>query len=475
MVSSPRFGVLLLLLTSLVAVPARSNPPYIQSVVVREGGGFLMVMGNDPKEPKRDCCRVNRNDVPYNLANVASKTTANGELLEIVRMQNDCMVRVLQTNMDSQGIWKLTNQGGTCRRYNITILPATENFDCPTTPSDACLLIDSVTKEERPCGADVSEWKQYKCQFKVPGSLAYKEVAYPKPARYIRDPTGWVEVKESETYGNYLLECQTNDEVHIKHCTAEHLSSQRLYNIGDGLQHKKYSSFKTEFEDGVCQFEIPKSGEDVDEEDIGKWRMNVTDVGDKDVVCHFLLDTPARKLKRSPEKEQINMMIGTKVNCAENVPYKVTRCYIRTPDLNIERNNAACEFTLNMPGEWICGYNSASWEHADVELKINVVESGAIDGQYNLAERVMSCSHIHGKQLKTCLFISPSMRPFSVPQAKLIQAPRGLCEITIEDEKDFEMGVWKCVIQEKNQDDYYSLDINLMNSIKWDEGEVEVQ
>lgn len=75
-------------------------------------------------------------------------------------MENKCTVHVLQTKMDTQGIWKFMNQWRTCRWYNITVLSATEKFECLTSPSDVCLLTDSVTKEETPCGGDVSDRKQ---------------------------------------------------------------------------------------------------------------------------------------------------------------------------------------------------------------------------------------------------------------------------------------------------------------------------
>lgn len=382
-------------------------------------------------------------------------------MLEIQKIPKECVIRVYGTNRDSTGEWMLKNKDGICRRFNVSVVPATKD-ECPTVDADGCTLTNLVTKERRSCGTDLSDWKgqQYKCQFKVTGSLAYKEQILPKAITALsKDPIEWVEVKESQEYENYIMECKSDNEQPITHCMAKHLKSGRVFNIQDGLQHQVYSAFKTNLRKGVCQFEMPASAVE-NEANVGQWLVTL----DREKkTCRFLLRPLGPKLKRdneSPATKQIHVIKDATINCAENVYYPITRCYIRTPDFMVIKDRN-CKFPLVATGKWICGFNAATPGLKDIQQEIIVHESGAIDGHVDVDNLKLSCRFINEKPLKTCLFVSPNMRSYKGVSGSSEGSSPGHCSVQLKEILELEQGTWKCVIQTKHSDDHYSVDIQV--------------
>lgn len=454
MSTPPRFCVIFLLIAIVIAIPPTNRQ--MKYLPVREGGALILTIANQ-EHTSGHCCEVVRNNQMYKLLDSDKPIiTANGEILEVVPIANQCALRIFGTNAGSAGGWMLRNHNGTTRRYNVTVLPAALDLGCPATDTDGCELINLDTNEKRFCGADVKDWSstKYKCVYKATGSLEFKEEFLPRPTNSPIKTVTFHEVKPSETYhGNYILECKAKSK--IARCTAEHLRTKRSFNINDGMQHSTYSAFKTRFEKGVCQFEVPQFGEDLRDEDVGKWALSITDEEGHYEQCHFILSPSKPRDVRHTKKRAVNKIQGSTIDCGEEVSYPITRCYMRDPDDKIIRQDS-CLFKLGKVGRWTCGYNAVTAEVADEQREIHVHATGAIDPQAN--DLTMQCSHIYRSPLKTCLFISPTNRPFSVPLVEE-EFKAGLCKITFESKEEMISGRWKCVIQGKNSDTDYSVDI----------------
>lgn len=263
-------------------------------------------------------------------------------------------------------------------------------------------------------------------------------------------------MQENQNYGSFILECKSPYE--IGHCAAEHLRSQRVFNIRDGLQHERYSSFKTNFAKRMCQFEIPKTNY---EDDVGKWELKVTDTSGVRTSCHFVLHSPVARRGRGsfsePVKQALNKLVNSTINCAEDVTYTINWCYIRDPD-NIPTRSKDCKFTLNKTGEWLCGFNAGSSGLADIQQTIQVHSSGAIDGKFEANS--LQCRHFNNKPLRTCIIISPENRPFS---ADVNAMSAGICRATLKANVKMMNGEWKCVIQDKENDKLYETKIVVTN------------
>lgn len=460
MSTPPRFCVIFLLIAIVIAIPAKPDPPtnrQMKHLTVREGVGLFLTVASQ-EHSSGQCCEVLRNNQKYKLLESNKQIiTANGEILEVRPIANQCGLGIFETNAGSAGVWMLTNHNGTTRRYNVTVLPATLDLHCPETDTEGCELLNLETNERRFCGADVKDWPKYKCVYKAAGSLEFQEEVLPRLAHSAAHTQNLREVKSSETYnGNYILECVTNAK--ISRCTAEHYRTKRSYNINDGMQHRTYSAFKTRFEKGVCQFEIPKFGEDLKDEDVGKWTLSIRDVEGHTVECPFILSSSKSRDVRHTKKRSVNKIKGSTIDCGEEAYYPVSRCYMRAPDNRIIRQKDSCLFKLDAVGRWTCGYNAVTAESPDEQREIHVHETGAIDPQVNSNDRTMQCNHIYRSPLKTCIFISPSNRPFSVPLVEE-EFKAGLCKITFASRDEMISGRWKCVIQVKDSDTAFSVDI----------------
>lgn len=462
----------LLLVAILIAIPAHSQPPkvwttepYFNEITIREGeGSFLLTMfSNNPDEGPGECCQVFRAKWYDLKADRNSITTDEGELIEIRPLKNECTIRIWPAGGEvSSGVWKLRNHEGTQRRYNVTVLPANQNAGCPNRADESCKLINLSTNEERECGSDVADWvaSRYKCVYKLHGSMAFREeVLPPSPSALTRPHFEWKDVKESDTYGSYILECSLADDETISECTVEHKDTRRQYSVQEGLQHRTYSAFKTNYGAGICQFEIPKQGEDLDENDVGRWVMSVRSTAGQHKFCHLIVAPPGAKDKREVDRQiAINKIQGSTITCGENALYPIERCYIRNPEDEIVRQKDCCQFQLDMPGKWTCGFNAATADMMDLQQPIHVYASGAIDGR-QADDSSLQCRHIAGKKLKTCLFISPAKKPFSIALRTLTDEA-GLCKITFADRtEELVAGTWKCVIQVSGQDAVHSVDI----------------
>ena len=391
---------------------------------------------------EQDCCRVFRKGSIYGFSNGSKKVvTADGEILERFESEKKCVIGIRGARMSSVGQWVLQNEKkGICHRFNVTVNPRSRYRGCPTKASDTCKLINLATKEERPCGSDCADWDQYKCVYAVTGSLPFMEELLPKkdnPGNPVQ-PNDWQEVKESEVYNNYILRCTADES--LRSCTANHMKSNMTYNVRDGLQHWIYSAFKTEFSAGICEFEIPK--ENAEEKDAGKWVLTVETEDGKQKQCHLIVSAKREKRESdsAPEKQILRKAKGSKVVPLDGDEL-IQSCFLRYPNNSIDYFKP-CEFVVNDLGEHILGYTSLS--QGEVQQKIEV-SSGAVDGTFD--GNSLECSHIEGKRLSTCLFISPTMQLYSVPVVTLDKP--SVCKKSFD--SPIEQGTWQCVIQDDEQ------------------------
>lgn len=479
----PPFGIILLLVAVLIVLPTRpsaSPNDYKLPYTVRERTGIHLSMWDPVTNPDpASCCKLIRKGKIYDLTSKSPIITEDGEILEVVPLDTQCAIRVIESKESSAGLWLIQNRNNVTRKIEVTMLPQEKTVECPKSDTDGCRLIHLETREPRKCGSNVTDWGPYKCVYKVKGAMAFQEETLPHAPEQLRNRPStkpWPEVKLSEIYENYLLRCET--EGTVQSCVAEHITSRRWFNIRDGLQHQHYSSFQTSLEDGICEFEIPEVKGTVADKDLGKWRITMRGSGGEQHICQFLVDTEENKQKRLKDAKNklpvLNRVKGSTINCAEDYPHEVTTCYIRHPDGDTMRQDkdGACEFQLDKSGHWICGYytgdNEGEVEPVDVQQEIMVYDSEAINGRLDEEKLRMSCEHLTKSPLKTCLFISPSNRPYSVAQADL-DSEVGVCAIgldkvmdeMLDEQKKMKENIWKCVIQTKGSDAIYSTDVLL--------------
>ena len=73
-----------------------------------------------------------------------------------------------------------------------------------------------------------------------------------------------------------MLSCALNERgAVLEKCTAEHVQTKRMFYIQEGLLDSGFSAYKSDFSRGVCQFEIPRGGEE-DSNLAGSWFMTLT-------------------------------------------------------------------------------------------------------------------------------------------------------------------------------------------------------
>lgn len=481
--SFPRFLVTNLLFATLAVLAVNPHrytsisptaAPYtyisLERLTIREGEGFLLQVRHGINESG---CKLKHNDKEYDISHGQSMFTSGGELVVPMSIDGACAARIFNVKKSSQGQWELRNNRSRFRSVTVIVLSSVSH-QCPNTPSDDCELINLVTNEKRDCGADVSDWEKYRCQYKLEGQLAYKEEIFPKSNKQRLEITQFNEVQEPRGFSNFLLECKSKDNNPIKSCVAEHGKTGRVYNIQDGLQHNTYSAFRTYLRGGICQFEIPKSTAD---SDVGRWTLRVTDWDDsvKEQLCHFLIlpSSTAAKDKRqlsTATRPVKNLLLGSTINCAEFSLHPIDRCYIRSPSFEIKSNNKDCEFTVDEIGHWICGHNAETKDHPDILQEIQVYDNAAIHGKVDEIKSTLQCQHIYKEPLKTCLFVSPTKKPFSVPSEKFESREfyfygddsrhltTGDCGIRFHDPNLLEDGTWECNI-ETEKGELLSVDI----------------
>lgn len=271
----------------------------------------------------------------------------------------------------------------------------------------------------------------------------------------------------------------------------------------EGLLDKRFSTYKTDFGSGICQFEF--LGE-ISEDQIGTWILSLEIMTtqnnprydryynndydrfiytNKTKTCKFQLkgnETLALEkiALRTNSTEVIKTLENTTtLECAKNIFYPLRVCYLLTQEGEILFSNdyvsfadGNCKFEVHF-GNWTCGFNGPKEEDLDFVQNFEVIqyEKEIIDEEAKVAEDgsvSIECHLISRNQVKVCMLVSPSGIVFRPPTDQFKSEEfsyygggslsYGDCGITFEKDVEVETGLWQCIIVKMN-DEKFSTEI----------------
>lgn len=424
----------------------------------------------------------------FNPGSNKSYVTPNGEVLHPFEFNNpiECGVRVLNTSSVSHGQWKLTgiDQNGNLNSDYFQVYIRSESDDdansCPSSnPVGYCSKIELSTGRSKTCGETLTE--NHICEYLLKGQMEKNsimvELNSETPQKYRKD---------SE---RTILECSKEPEWEtMKSCYIEHIPSGEVYNIEEGLQDVRYSAYKTDFQAGICQFEIPGS---IEEHEAGVWKMHIERnlqynngrIPPLNRTCTFhLIGNETLAKEKLLQRTQSTVLIKTisdnvLIDCAKNVYYPLTICYLRQDNLvhfyddHGEMLMGNCIFTV-WPGNWTCGFNGPTKDDPDFVQNFEIIkyDSEIIEEQMKRTAKgtiTLECHHISQATIKTCLFLSPNGKMYRLPSdnynsTQFSYNGRGFtagdCGIELSKEIE-EPGNWSCIVQKTSNEQMLSVDI----------------
>lgn len=177
---------------------------------------------------------------------------------------------------------------------------------------------------------------------------------------------------------------------------------------------------------------------------------------------------------RTNSTEVIKTMENTAtIECANNVFYPITVCYLLTQegDILFSKDSVSfadgnCGFVVPA-GNWTCGFNGPKEGNHDFVQNFEVIqyEKEIIDEKAKVAEDgsvSIECHLIYKNQVKVCMLVSPSGIVFRPPTDQFKSEEfsyygggslnTGDCGITISKEAEVESGFWKCLIVKMNDE-----------------------
>lgn len=484
----------LFLLTCLLRASLSLAVP--KQVILTSGEGFLIRVDTAAGEGPLQNCQLTRNNKTYSFipGDSSSHVLENGEVAHPFdsNNQHQCGVRVYNATSFSSGEWKLStsNSSGFEISGVTTVTVQNEPATCPEefSSQEKCKMIDINTLNESPCGSE-THWKSYLCNFWSEGKMSMTSLEFDNHLAMetpIQTPT-------TTEAGSTIFECWLGEQnMEIIDCFIEHVPTGRRFYISDGLQGVRYSAYMTDFQTGVCQFEIPPGTIQDDEE--GLWKMIIEGTNPhganfdssyypentykKAQQCKFQLKSNSTRAKDELEaRTRTTIRIQTvnnleTIQCASNLFYPLHLCYLvdnekfRFSDgQGFEDGN--CEFQVG-PANWTCGFNGPSVEDEDFTQKFEVIkyETEAIDEKFTADEDgtvTLECHLIKKMPIKLCMFLSPSGQVYRLPTDKFKatggtysyysaggKMMNGDCGIEFAAGVDVESGRWKCVIGKLN-------------------------
>lgn len=421
------------------------------------------------------------------------KLTEFGRISRISE-ENDCGFRLQSVNQRSNGKWILKAYKSNLVDYRSAVLsvnwlPKTEEtLTCPTEQQDFCVLtnvkIAGKPRVDMPCNEWNTSLDDYTCTFAKKGRMEMSDVT--KVSGKSEEKAKEIKLTTSEgvkyTDNHLLLECSVPQQVPgiLKTCTIRHRTTGKMFQIKEGQQHSRYSTYLTNFADRLCQFELPSQVELHEE---GLWIMEMTLDNRMKRVCRFTVGNRDLFVSRILEETKTVTVINTmndmvNIKCSEKAPYPIKRCYLKSPyepalEFNVrneEKLIGNCDFyppllktnTLASSIEWTfqCGFNGPNEGDPDFlkTFRVRTFKSEAIDGKYVAEQKSLECHQINKLPIESCMFLSPSGRLFSVPSDSFTSdvfeyyAPmsekggfaKGACGIKFK--TNMEEGQWKCVI-----------------------------
>lgn len=459
-----------------------------EDVTVAEGEAFVLTIPRKLEHSHHNLpqCSLETKGTTFHQSTIKS----SGEVLEKLESREYCQFKVKNVSaVTSRGEWRLKAQWTSDRgkretdtqtkAVNVNVNPRTIP-KCPPNPSsDDCELKNLETNETRNCKTVPNDWKSFECSYFEQGVMEVRKVNGFQYLTFESAPQALMQSGPNFVEGNTaILECKSGRI--ITSCTIEHFgASHRRFNIEEGLAYRDYTAFKTLFQDGVCQFQMPSPIRDVD---AGSWTIHIQGQNDmENRKCDFMLKSPYSSIEKS-STDSIIIINTTEeeavIPCARGLTYPLTKCYMPMPDMSIiefkEPLDGICEFTVK-PGIWICGFNRESPNEPDIlrHFEVRQFNNEAIEGKANMNDQTLSCRHIYKKALSACIFLSPSGQIYSLPSERFYAHHRfhyhpadnklsdGYCGIKFLSKMLIEDGTWKCIIQVKNNDQDFSLDIHV--------------
>lgn len=483
-------GVVLVILAGALLGPhhlqvqaAKAIP---KKVVVEEGEGFILhLLREAENELEFDSCQLSvDDDNRIVLAKGEMEKKLDGMTIKMVKSTKDeCAIRVSNVKMSAPTKWRLQGNIEKMNRQvgdNVDVEVKKRSTNCPTTTSSdkLCLLINKDSKEEKNCSSRGFSKSAFDCFFFARGSMEFKQENAPKP-----DYSASEAVDSKYTPVKYearltILECETPSKK-IRECTLSHSPSDRNFKISPGLANPRYSSLLTDFEKGVCQFEIPYS---IKTDETGLWVMKIKTMDNVDTECQFQVHFNYHELSEMTKETTLIKTTEHNVNipCAKDLHYPLTRCYLQTSDKKKLKFKSAheltdnnCEFTVPSGTEWTCGFNAPDSKNMDLIRKFNVqrFDKEVINTKITThadGSITMECHEINDRPIKNCMFLSPS-EMMSVPEPDSTgryNVPlrysyygngfaKGHCGIRFprDPAKPVEKGTWKCYIQQEGKDE----------------------
>lgn len=454
----------------------------LSDVTVAEGEGFLVSFA--PDEGPWDVCNVTisgtkkAQEVYEPLNATETKSTAFG-VLETFE-PGDCGVRVHNVSLDAHDTkWSfIAIHGDHTRRKKLQLsVDLKDSFICPDKSKDICFWRNPLNpKDRQKCQDNEPAWKDAYCEMKRTGSMKLMEVKRPE-----KIDTSFQEFTpiQANKAGRSYLSCEAKKPV--KSCSITQSLTGRTYNIEDGLQHGQYSAYLTQIHKRRCQFEMPKT---IEKDDEGIWTIQMQLKDGTEHTCRFnLLRTEF--MKNIDERTKEAVVIDTMDNqltitCVENLPYAVRKCFLLSevgPEFQFSNNatdllNGHCRFSITVDtsrdlklndhhvNKFTCVFNREKPDEADFvqPLHVRLHTNPVINGK--VGDQTLECHHIHKTPIDSCILVSPSKKPYSVPSEKYkgkdfeYHGPpngfsQGACGAKFQSE--LEEGQWTCIIKEAGE------------------------
>lgn len=409
----------------LLVVPLVSGGILPKSLVVVETGGFSLRL--DPNV--FETCQLVRNGRIYELDTDWISLTDGGESIMLFVDDLECGFRVENVTQLHSGQWSINGVNlYDGRIYTETATIEVEKMMAYETEQRGRM---SILSEE-----DIRSMRQF-------GPKA-------------------VAAQFRNSLESTIFQCDVGSV--ISSCQIVHRTSGKRFNIQPGLGKAPFSSYKTNFSAGVCEFEIASS---FIEEARGMWKMIVRS-DSEDFSCKFsMLDDLV--MQRLKEKQKTVPVIKTieasvELRCAEQVPFEIVECYIMTKQGLIfyedqdELEAGNCKFIV-APGNWTCGFTGKerNKQHFLQKYEVRQYENELIDGmiQNNDGILIMESHHIYKEPLQTCIFVSPSEKIYAIPSDTFQsteftfyggEMKKGDCGIRLS-AQNFEEGDWLSIVR----------------------------
>lgn len=471
--------VLFIALNLFIICKAQSEPRrFPTKVVVEKGQGFVFSFEAGKNQPWIKChVQIGRGD-KLEITD-EPKDTIYGKIRKF--STDNCGVRVNNITEISNGFWKFLAQAdlsGAKREFSlpVTVLPIREN-KCPTAGAYCRWRNPFQPRETLACEKNEPEDPKYSsCIASKIGSMNMMEVHRVPGETVVGTERMGAYTRPIDIDGMTVLKCGPKISFgKLKRCIITQQDSGAVYNIEEGLQHSKYSSRMTNFEAGVCEFEIPISESSAEDE--GVWIMEMFYENGNE-TCAYSLGWK-KWLTNTLERIETEQIVNTKkdkvrVECISNAPFPIDTCYLLSlsdihPEHRFSENRdemleGTCGFDLELSvsksmedkdWQFSCTFNGPDKndKHLTQPIKVRYFKNDVVDGKINGTS--MECHHIYAKPISSCIFISPTKKTYSIP-TDLFRSKEfsysgpskgfqnGHCGMTLEVLP--EPGQWTCVI-----------------------------